>query len=114
MKKASLALFVSLLALSGAGYAQSQAPSPTSEIRESTDPARYDEVMRRAQELQAQQQSSGASMTSGESETPRKATKRSKKSGMKSGKGTSGASGSDASSGSGGSSDSSSGQGTSK
>ena len=91
MKKLSLALFASLLALSGAGYTQSQSPSPTSEIRESTDPARYDEVMRRAQEIQSRQTSS-ADMSSGESESPRKASKRMKS--KKSGKGASAAQGS--------------------
>lgn len=109
MKKATIALAASLLALSGAGFAQSQTPSPTSEIRESTDPARYDDVMRRAQEIQSRQ-SASADMSSGASETTttKKAGKRmhSKKS-MKSGKrgggattSSSGAStGSDASSG---------------
>ncbi|OWW22043.1 hypothetical protein [Noviherbaspirillum denitrificans] len=71
MRKVSLALFVSLLALSGAGYTQSQSPSPTSEIRESTDPARYDDVMRRAQEIQSRQ-SSSADMSSGSSDTMKK------------------------------------------
>jgi hypothetical protein len=100
MKKISIALAASLLALSSAGFAQSQTPSPTSEIRESTDPARYDDVMRRAQEIQARQTSS-SDMSSGASDTSttKKAGKRmhSKKS-MKQGKGSSG-SGSDASSG---------------
>lgn len=104
MKKVSIALAASLLALSGTVYAQSQSPSPTSEIRESTDPARYDDVMRRAQEIQSRQ-SSSADMSSGASDatTTKKAGKRmhSKKS-MKRDKanGSSGAStGSDASSG---------------
>ncbi|WP_420473399.1 hypothetical protein [Noviherbaspirillum sp. ST9] len=115
MKKATIALAASLLAFSGAGFAQSQTPSPTSEIRESTDPARYDDVMRRAQEIQNRQTSS-SDMSSGASDTTttKKAGKRmqSKKS-MKRGKG---GGSSNSSSGASSGSDSSSGQdtGTSK
>lgn len=98
MKKVSLALFVSLLTLSGAGFAQSQTPSPTSEITESTDPARADQVMRRAEEIKAQQQASRTEASSGTSDTGKKAGKHAKsRKSMKSkrsGGGASGASGS--------------------
>lgn len=59
MKKTHLAVFVALLSLSAASFAQ----SPTSEIRESTDPAVAADVERRAMEIQQRQQdaSSGAS-----------------------------------------------------
>lgn len=61
MKKISLAWLVSLLSLSGMVFAAT--PSPTSEIRESTDPDKAAAVERRAEELRAQQQQqqSGAS-----------------------------------------------------
>lgn len=105
MKKVSLALFVSLLALSGTGYTASKTPAPTSEITESTDPARADEVMRKAQEMESKQQSS-ADMSSGSSGTSKKSKhSKSKKSSMKSkpssgdsGSGSSGASGDSSSS----------------
>ncbi|HYD63352.1 MAG TPA: hypothetical protein VEC35_23550 [Noviherbaspirillum sp.] len=107
MKKLSLALFVSLLALSGTSFAQSKAktPEPTSEITESTDPARADEVMRRAEEIQSRQQSSG-DMSSGDSGTKAKKSGKHMKS-KKSSKGASG--GGDASSGASTGSDASSG-----
>lgn len=115
MKKAAIAMAATLLAVSGAGFAQSQTPSPTSEIRESTDPARYDDVMRRAQEIQARQTSS-SDMSSGASDTSttKKAGKRTHA--KKSMKRSKGAGASDSSSGASSGSDSSSGQdtGTSK
>lgn len=92
MKRTSLAVFISMLTLAGATYAQSQ--SPSTEIRESTDPDRAAQVEQRASEIQARQQAS-EQMTSGDSgTTTKKAGKRSKSKKMsKSGKaGTSGAS----------------------
>src|SRR5690242_1615113 len=61
MKKISLAWLVSLLYLCGMAFAATPTPSPTSEIRESTDPDKAAAVERRAEELRAQQQQSGAS-----------------------------------------------------
>ena len=85
MKRTSLAVFVSLLALTGATYAQSQ--SPSTEIRESTDPDRAAQVEQRAADIQARQQTT-EQMTSGDSgTTTKKAHKRSKSKKMsKSGK----------------------------
>jgi stringent starvation protein B len=51
MKKASLAILVSLAALSGAAYAQD------SGVTMSTDPAKAADVEQRAQDLQAKQES---------------------------------------------------------
>jgi len=60
MKKTSLLIFISLLSLSGASFARQY---PSSEIRESSDPAKASEVERHAAEIaQANQQT-----TSGES-----------------------------------------------
>jgi hypothetical protein len=53
MKKASLALLVSLTALTGAAYAQTDEGGVTM----STDPAKAADVEQRAQALQSQQQS---------------------------------------------------------
>ncbi len=50
MKKVSLAVLVSLSALTGAAYAQ------TSGVTMSTDPAKAADVEQRAQDLQAKQQ----------------------------------------------------------
>ncbi|AUT59794.1 hypothetical protein [Paraburkholderia terrae] len=50
MKKVSLAILVSLSALTGAAYAQDQG------VRMSTDPAKAADVEQRAQDLQAKQQ----------------------------------------------------------
>ena len=50
MKKVSLAVLISLSALTGAAYAQSD-----NGITMSTDPARADDVLQRAQALQQQQ-----------------------------------------------------------
>ncbi|WP_133649153.1 hypothetical protein [Paraburkholderia flava] len=52
MKKASLAILVSLAALSGAAYAQTD-----SGVTMSTDPAKAADVEQRAQDLQAKQES---------------------------------------------------------
>ena len=76
MKKISLAVFLSLMAVAGVGIAQTQ--EPTSEIRESTDPAKHDEVLRRASELEAQQQSN-AQMSSGDSGTAKSKRSHSKR-----------------------------------
>ncbi|RZI42879.1 hypothetical protein EGT07_12960 [Herbaspirillum sp. HC18] len=78
MRKTSLALFLSMLTLAGAGFAAT--PSPTSEIRESTDPAKADEVMRHASEIQARQQAADQEMTSGSSGTKSGKSKHGKKS----------------------------------
>jgi hypothetical protein len=51
MKKVSLAILVSLSALTGAAYAQSD-----NGVMMSTDPAKAADVEQRAQELQSQQQ----------------------------------------------------------
>jgi hypothetical protein len=51
MKKVSLAILVSLSALTGAAYAQSD-----NGVMMSTDPAKAADVEQRAQDLQAQQQ----------------------------------------------------------
>ena len=111
MKKLSLALFVSLLALSSTSFAQSKSktPEPTSEITESTDPARAEEVLRRAAEIQARQQAS-ADMSSGESGTKSKKSS-GKQDHSKAKKSSKGASGGDASSGASSGSDTSSGSG---
>jgi hypothetical protein len=50
MKKVSLAVLISLSALTGAAYAQSD-----NGITMSTDPAKADDVLQRAQALQQQQ-----------------------------------------------------------
>lgn len=116
MKKLSIAVAASLLALSGASIAQSQTSSPTSEIMESTDPARYDDVMRRAQEIQSRQTSS-SDMSSGESDTTttKKAGKRSQsKKTMRSGKGGGGTSNSSSGASTGSDSSSTQDSGTSK
>jgi hypothetical protein len=52
MKKVSLAVLVSLSALTGAAYAQTD-----NGIRMSTDPAKAADIEQRAQDLQARQQS---------------------------------------------------------
>lgn len=52
MKKASLAILVSLAALSGAAYAQTD-----SGVTMSTDPAKAADVEQRAQDLQSKQES---------------------------------------------------------
>jgi hypothetical protein len=67
MKKTSLALALSLLAFSGMALAAT--PSPTSEIRESTDPGKAAEIERHASELQAQQQNGTANSATGSSDT---------------------------------------------
>ncbi|MDR3097450.1 MAG: hypothetical protein LBV73_10280 [Paraburkholderia sp.] len=51
MKKVSLAVLISLSALTGAAYAQTE-----NGITMSTDPAKVSEVEQRAQDLQARQQ----------------------------------------------------------
>ncbi|WP_324102161.1 hypothetical protein [Noviherbaspirillum sp.] len=71
MKKTSLAVFVSLLALTGTAFAQA-----SSGITESTDPQKAAEVERHAAEIQSKQQASGKEMTSGDSGTAKKASKR--------------------------------------
>ena len=55
MKKVSLAVLISLSALAGAAQAQSD-----NGITMSTDPARADDVLQRAQALQQQQQAAPA------------------------------------------------------
>lgn len=101
MKKTSLVFGISALFLAGASFA---AESPTSEIRESTDPAKAAEVEQRAADIQARQQQSSGVEASGDSGTSgRMPGKRmhSKKHGHKAGKskaaestsGTSGTSG---------------------
>jgi len=96
MKKAILAVGMALMCAGGAAVAQSE----SSDIRESTDPARIADVERRAAEIQANQQStaqsSGASGAS-EADKPRRKMK-SEKSRMHRDK-TSGARGSAASGG---------------
>ncbi len=83
MKRVSQAIFISLLSMAGATFAQD-----TSGITESTDPARAADVERRAAEIQARQQSSDRDATSGDSNTTGKSMKRSsaKKKTMKSGR----------------------------
>lgn len=68
MKKAPLAILVSMLSLAATAYAQ----SPSTEIRESTDPAKAAEVEQRAADIQARQQSGGQDMTSGDSSTSKR------------------------------------------
>lgn len=69
MNKKSIAVLVSMLAAASAVQAQSQGMSPSTEIRESTDPARVAEVERRAQELMSRQQTSpGMGASSGSSD----------------------------------------------
>lgn len=96
MKKTSLAIFVSMLSLAATGYAQ----APSTEIRESTDPAKAAEVEQRAADIQARQQAAEQNMSSGDSGTTKRDAKRSKaKKGMsrsakpKSGESSSGSSG---------------------
>ncbi|MFC7518265.1 hypothetical protein ACFQUU_24940 [Herbaspirillum sp. GCM10030257] len=69
MKKTSMAMLISLLSVTGVAFAQSQAPS--TEIRESTDPAKVADVEQRAADIQARQQASASSqdMSSGSSES---------------------------------------------
>lgn len=69
MKKTSMAMLISLLSVAGAVVAQSQAPS--TEIRESTDPAKIADVEQRAADIQARQQAatSGPDMSSGSSDS---------------------------------------------
>ena len=54
MKKVSLAILVSLCAVSGAAYAQDQG------ITTSTDPAKAADIEQRAQDLQNREQSMGS------------------------------------------------------
>jgi hypothetical protein len=61
MKKTSLALFVSLLSLAGASFAQS------GEIRESTDPDKIRAIEQHAEELKARGHNPSAEMSSGAS-----------------------------------------------
>ncbi|HEY8609625.1 MAG TPA: hypothetical protein VIM12_21110 [Noviherbaspirillum sp.] len=95
MKKI-IAVLVSTLAFAAASQAQTQ--SPSTEIRESTDPAKVAEVERRAAELQASQQSQGTGASSGSSDSAsdRHGMKGRKHHGARSGQesGKSGASGS--------------------
>lgn len=65
MKKTKLAMLVSLVSLAAAVQAQ----APSTEIRESTDPAKAAEVEQRAAEIQARQQSAAQDATSGSSGT---------------------------------------------
>jgi hypothetical protein len=65
MKNRLSILFGSLMLATSLGSAIAQ----TSDIRESTDPAKVDEVERRAREIQARQQMGDASATSGSSDT---------------------------------------------
>lgn len=67
MKITKLAMLVSLTSFAAAVHAQVQAPS--TEIRESTDPAKVAEVEQRAAEIQARQQSAAQDATSGSSGT---------------------------------------------
>jgi hypothetical protein len=55
MKKISIAVLVSLASITGIAFAQS---APTSEIRESTDPAKISSIEQRARELAASPQAS--------------------------------------------------------
>ncbi|MFL9871523.1 hypothetical protein [Paraburkholderia megapolitana] len=59
MKKVSLAILVSLAAMSGAAYAQTDSEGVTV----STDPAKAADVEQRAQDLQAHQQQSMEGMS---------------------------------------------------
>ncbi|GIZ51588.1 hypothetical protein [Noviherbaspirillum aridicola] len=69
MNKTAIAVLVSMLAAASAVQAQSQSMSPSTEIRESTDPARVAEVERRAADLMSRQQSSsGTGAASGTSD----------------------------------------------
>jgi hypothetical protein len=69
VKKTSMAILISLLSVAGTAFAQSQAP--TTEIRESTDPAKIADVEQRAADIQARQQASTSSqdMSSGSSDS---------------------------------------------
>jgi len=81
MNKKSIAVLVSLLAAASVAQAQSQGMSPSTEIRESTDPARVAEVERRAQELMSRQQTSpgmGASSGSSDAAASERQMKRAK------------------------------------
>lgn len=72
MNKTSLAIIASLFAVAASAQAQTQTQSmsPTTEIRESTDPSRVAEVERRAAEIMSRQQSgSGMGASSGSSDT---------------------------------------------
>lgn len=70
MNKTSIAVLASLLALASVAQAQSQDMSPSTEIRESTDPAKIAEVERRAAEIMSQQQSGqGMDASSGASDS---------------------------------------------
>jgi hypothetical protein len=73
MKKISLAAVVSMLSL--AAYAQ----APTSEIRETTDPAKAAAVEQHAQDIQAQQKMAEQEMSSGGSGSKKKSSKKSSK-----------------------------------
>ena len=76
MRKISIAFFLSLMTVAGVSIAQTQ--EPTSEIRESTDPAKHDEVLRRAAELESQQQRN-AEISSGDSGTAKSKSSSSKR-----------------------------------
>lgn len=65
MRKLSVALFISLLSFAATSQAQTQ--SPSTEIRESTDPAKAAEVEQRAMEIQQRQEAAGRDATSGDS-----------------------------------------------
>ncbi|HVK95047.1 MAG TPA: hypothetical protein VM571_10015 [Noviherbaspirillum sp.] len=73
MKKTAVAMLVSLFSIAGAAYAQDPAAQePTSEIRESTDPAKAAEVEQRAMEIKSRQQSDEQMRTSGASDDDKK------------------------------------------
>jgi hypothetical protein len=65
MKNRLSILLGSLMLVTGLGNAIAQ----SSDIRESTDPAKVDDVERRAREIQARQQMSDTGATSGSSDT---------------------------------------------
>lgn len=92
MKKTSLAIFVAMLSVAAAGHAQ----APSSDIRESTDPAKAAEVEQRAKDIQMRQEQSRKDATSGSSGETRAAkrmkAKKSKARKAKTEAGTSGAS----------------------
>jgi hypothetical protein len=81
MKKTALAGFAFLFVVAGSTYAAAPTPSPTSEIRESTDPAMAADVEKRAADMQARQQAAAQQdMSSGASGSKKKKSKKSKSS----------------------------------
>ncbi len=79
MKKTSLAILTFMLSIAGVGHAQ----SPSSEIRESTDPSKAAEVEQHAKDIEARRMATEQMQSSGDSGKMGKMHKHGKRSHMK-------------------------------